>query len=59
MAIRRVNPPTGVVWIICLALYLVALLAHFRIFRVSADFATWAWILGFGFLLVATRVRRL
>lgn len=56
---RRINSPTGVVWIICLVLYLIALLAHFRVFRISIDFATWAWILGFGLLLVATRVRRL
>ena len=59
MAIRRVNPPTGAVWLICLVLYLVALLAHFRVFRIRMDFATWAWIIGFGLLLVATRVRRL
>jgi hypothetical protein len=59
MAIRRINAPTGVVWIVCLVLYLVALLAHFRVFRLRADFATWAWILGFALLLIATRVRRL
>jgi hypothetical protein len=59
MSLRRNNPPTAVIWIVCLILYLVALLAHFRVFRVSSDFATWAWILGYGLLLVANRVRRL
>jgi hypothetical protein len=56
---RRTNPPTNVAWLISLALYIIALLAHFRVFHLRSDFATWAWILGFGFLLVATRVRRL
>jgi hypothetical protein len=56
---RRTNPPTNVAWIICLALYIIAVLAHFRVFHVRSDFTTWAWILGYGFLLVATRVRRL
>jgi hypothetical protein len=58
MAFRR-NPPTNVIWFVCLVLYLIAMLAHFRIFRVRADFATWSWILGYALLLIATRVRGL
>jgi hypothetical protein len=58
MAFRR-NPPRNAVWLICLVLYLIALLAHFHVFRIRVDFATWAWILGYALLLVATRVRGL
>jgi hypothetical protein len=55
----RKNAPTGPVWVICLCLYLLALAAHFRVFRIGNDFATLAWILGYGLLLVATVMRRL
>jgi hypothetical protein len=58
MAFRR-NAPRTVVWVVCLGLYLIALLSHFRVFRVDRDFASWAWIIGFGLLLVATQLRRL
>jgi hypothetical protein len=58
MAFRK-NPPTRAAWIIALILYIVALLAHFRIFHIDRDIATWAWIIGFGLLLVATTMRRL
>jgi hypothetical protein len=58
MAIQK-NAPTNIVWLICLGLYLLALLAHFRVFRLDSDIATWSWILGFALLLVATKVRRL
>jgi hypothetical protein len=58
MAFRR-NPPTNVIWVICLALYLIAMLAHFGVFRVRGDFATWSWILGYALLLIATRIRGL
>jgi hypothetical protein len=47
------------VWIISLVLYLGALAAHFGIARVGAPAATWSWIIGFGLLLVACRVRGL
>ena len=51
--------PTMIVWIISLVLYLVALAEHFGLARVGAPAATWSWILGFGLLLVACRVRGL
>jgi hypothetical protein len=57
--IARKNAPTNVVWVVCLVLYLVALASHFRIVHIDARIALWAWILGFGLLLVATKVRRL
>ena len=47
------------VWIISLVLYLVALAAHFGLAGVGAAAATWSWIIGFGLLLVACRVRGL
>ena len=58
MALRK-NAPTNIVWVVCLVLYLVALLAHFRVFHIRGDVATWSWILGFALLLIATKVRRL
>jgi hypothetical protein len=51
--------PKQVTWVICLVLYLVAVLAHFGVFRIGADVAEWSWIIGFGLLLVAVRVRGL
>ena len=53
------NAPRGPVWLVCLALYVIALLAHFRVVQVRADVATWSWIIGFGLLLIATQLRRL
>jgi hypothetical protein len=51
--------PKQITWIICLILYVVALLAHFRVVSVSADVAVWSWIIGFGLLLIAVRLRGL
>jgi hypothetical protein len=47
------------VWIISLVLVLVALAAHFRLAAIGEPVATWSWILGFGLLLIACRVRGL
>jgi hypothetical protein len=57
--VLRKNAPTNIVWIVCLVLYLVALAAHFRVVRLDGAIATWSWIIGFGLLLIATKVRRL
>ncbi len=51
--------PTQITWIICLILYVVALVAHFGLFRVRADIAQWSWIIGYGLLLLAVQVRGL
>lgn len=48
-----------VVWIISLVLYLVALAAQFGIVKMDPQIALWSWIIGFGLLLVACRVRGL
>jgi hypothetical protein len=51
--------PKQVTWIICLILYLLAVLAHFGVLRVDRSIAEWSWIIGYGLLLVAVQVRGL
>ena len=51
--------PTMVSWTISLLLFIVALVAHFGVASVPEPFATWSWILGFGLLLAACRIRGL
>ncbi len=51
--------PKQITWIICLILYLVAVLAHFGVVKVGGDIATWSWIIGFGLLLAAVQVKGL
>jgi hypothetical protein len=51
--------PRQITWVICLILYLVAVLAHFGVIRVSADIAQWSWIIGYAILLVAVQMRGL
>ena len=55
----RGNAPKQITWIICLVLYLVALLAHFGILRTDTGIAEWSWIIGYGLLLVAVQTRGL
>ncbi len=51
--------PTLVVWVISLVLFLIALAAQFGLVRLGAQVGTWSWIIGFGLLLIACRVRGL
>ena len=51
--------PTTAVWLICLILYLVALAANFGFLHVTGQVASWSWIIGFGLILLACRVRGL
>ena len=52
--------PKQITWIICLVLYVVALLAHFGVVAgISRDIGDWAWIGGFGLLLAAVQIRGL
>ena len=51
--------PKQITWIICLVLYVVALLAHFAILHVSGDIAEWSWIIGYGLLLAAVQLKGL
>jgi hypothetical protein len=48
-----------ITWVVCLVLYLFALAAHFGIIHVQSELATWAWILGYGLLLIAGKLRGL
>jgi len=50
--------PTMIVWVICLVLYLVALAGYFGLANLGT-LAAWSWIIGFGLLLIACRVRGL
>lgn len=60
MARTTGNAPKNITWIICLVLYLVALAGAFRIIpQVTGQITMWSWILGFGLLLVAVRVKGL
>lgn len=56
---NSVSAPTTAVWIISLVLFIVALIAQFGLAAIPEPFATWSWIIGFGLLLVACRVRGL
>jgi len=51
--------PTFVAWMISLILFVVALLAQFGVISMGAPIATWSWIIGFGLLLLACRIRGL
>ena len=51
--------PTTAVYVICLILYLIALAGHFAIVRIDPRITDWSWIIGFGLLLIAIRVRGL
>lgn len=49
--------PAMITWIICLVLYAVALAGHFDVVKLDPKLAEWAWIIGFGLLLLAVRVK--
>lgn len=53
------SAPKQITWLICLVLYLVALLAAFGVVRIDSQVAMWSWVIGFGVLLVAVQVRGL
>ena len=53
------NAPRTATFLIALVLYLVALATHFRYIRLDAAIGDWAWIIGFGLLLVGVKVRGL
>jgi hypothetical protein len=53
------SAPKLITWIVSLVLFIVAIAAHFGIIRVSADIATWSWIIGYALLLVAVQVKGL
>jgi len=56
---KQTNAPKLITWIICLVLFIVAIVAHFGIIHVSSDIANWSWIIGYALLLVAVQVKGL
>jgi hypothetical protein len=53
------NAPTNATWLISLILFVVALCSRFGIIHLGGEVATWSWIIGYGLLLVACKVRGL
>lgn len=53
------NAPKNSTFLIALVLYLVALATHFRYIRLDAAIGDWAWIIGFGLLLIGVKVKGL
>jgi len=51
--------PKHITWVICLILYIVAIVAHFGVVRIDAALATWSWIIGYAILLIAVQVKGL
>ena len=56
---KQTNAPKLITWIISLVLFLVAILAHFRVIHVSSDISSWSWIIGYALLLLAVQVKGL
>ena len=56
---NRGNAPKQITWLICLVLFVVALLSHFGVVHLPNHIGDWAWIVGFGLLLLAAQVRGL
>ncbi|MEO7326187.1 MAG: hypothetical protein ABIW82_15280 [Dokdonella sp.] len=50
--------PTMMVWVISLVLYVLALASQFGVIAIGAA-APWLWIIGFGLVLAACRIRGL
>ncbi len=53
------SAPKQITWVICLVLYIVALLSAFGFISIDSQLALWSWVIGFGLLLVAVQVRGL
>lgn len=48
-----------ITWIICLVLYVVAVLAHFSVIKLGNGIGDWSWIVGYALLLIAVQMRNL
>ncbi|MGH9362578.1 MAG: hypothetical protein ACRD2T_11740 [Thermoanaerobaculia bacterium] len=55
----RGKAPRQATWLICLALYVVAILSHFGALHLGGNLGDWAWIVGYALLLIAVQVRGL
>jgi len=55
----RGKAPKHITWIICLVLFIIALVSHFGVVNLGNNLGDWAWIVGFALLLIAVQVRDL
>lgn len=55
----RGKAPRSITWLICLLLYIVAILVHFGVLQLGNGLGDWAWIVGYALLLIAVQVRGL
>lgn len=55
----RGKSPRRFTFVICLVLYVVALLAHFGFVNLPNGLGDWSWIIGYGLILLAIQVRGL
>ncbi len=53
------NAPKNITWVICLVLYLIAVLNVFGVISVPSNIAMWCWVVGYAVLLIAVKVRGL
>jgi hypothetical protein len=51
--------PTLIIWRVCLVLYIIALVAQLRLVALPAQVGSSSWMVGFGLLLLACRLRGL
>jgi ABC-type multidrug transport system permease subunit len=56
---NRGSAPKQVTWVICLVLFIIALLSNFGVIHPGNNIGTWSWIVGYALLLVAVQVRGL
>ncbi|HVF60806.1 MAG TPA: hypothetical protein VNJ70_13445 [Thermoanaerobaculia bacterium] len=56
---NRGKAPRSITWLICLLLYIVAILVHFGVLQLGNGLGDWAWIVGYALLLIAVQVRGL
>lgn len=59
MARGTASAPKQITWIICLVLFIIALLSHFGVVNLGNGIGDWSWIIGYAVLLVAVQVRGL
>jgi hypothetical protein len=55
----KLSTPKQVTWWICVGLYAFALLSQLGVLRIGGGLPSFAWIVGYGLLLVACAIRGL
>lgn len=56
---RGTNAPKQITWIICLILFVVAILSTFGFVHLGSNIGMWSWIIGYAVLLLSVQVRGL